>query len=117
MKKILGLLAISTVAFSQQHFIQQKNGPTLGYDQAKIIQKDGLSFKDLNKNGKLDVYEDWRKPVDERAKDLAKQLSVEEIAGLMLYSGHQAVPARPDGYFAGRMAASLLTQRPWMPRI
>ena len=101
MKKILGLLAISTVAFSQQHFIQQKNGPTLGYDQAKIIQKDGLSFKDLNKNGKLDVYEDWRKPVDERAKDLAKQLSVEEIAGLMLYSGHQAVPARPDGYFAG----------------
>jgi beta-glucosidase len=47
------------------------------------------------------VYEDWRKPVDERAKDLAKQLSVEEIAGLMLYSAHQAVPARPDGYFAG----------------
>ena len=101
MKKILGLLAISTAAFSQQQFIQQKNGPTLGFDQAKIIQKDGLSFKDLNKNGRLDVYEDWRKPVDERAKDLAKQLSVEEIAGLMLYSGHQAVPARPDGYFAG----------------
>ena len=73
MKKILGLLAISTAAFSQQQFIQQKNGPTLGFDQAKIIQKDGLSFKDLNKNGRLDVYEDWRKPVDERAKDLAKQ--------------------------------------------
>lgn len=57
----------------------------------------GLNFKDLNKNGKLDKYEDWRLPTDVRAKDLAGKMSVEQIAGLMLYSGHQAIPAPPKG--------------------
>jgi len=46
-------------------------------------------YKDLNRNGKLDVYEDWTKSVDDRTKDLAVQMSYEEIAGLMLYSSHQ----------------------------
>ncbi|RAK11696.1 putative repeat protein (TIGR02543 family) [Halanaerobium saccharolyticum] len=46
-------------------------------------------YKDLNKNGKLDPYEDWRLSVDERTADLASQMSYQEIAGLMLYSSHQ----------------------------
>jgi beta-glucosidase len=75
---------------------------TLGYAEnsgVKIIMKDGLPFKDLNKNGELDVYEDWRVNVKERAKDLASKMSVEQIAGLMLYSGHQAIPMPPMGMF------------------
>src|ERR1700676_3421777 len=75
--------------------VKNPNGPTLGYsDQSavKILTVDGLSFKDLNKNGKLDKYEDWRLPVDERAKDLASKMSIQQIAGLMLYSAHQAIP-------------------------
>jgi beta-glucosidase len=82
--------------------VNNLNGPTLGYSSAsgiKILTVDGLSFKDLNKNGKLDKYEDWRLPVDERAKDLASKLSVEQIAGLMLYSAHQAIPAMSGGPF------------------
>jgi beta-glucosidase len=80
--------------------IENPNGVTLGYSPAsgiKIITKDNLRFKDLNKNGKLDPYEDWRLPVETRAIDLAKRMSVEQIAGLMLYSGHQAIPALPGG--------------------
>ncbi|WP_157740623.1 glycoside hydrolase family 3 N-terminal domain-containing protein [Mucilaginibacter xinganensis] len=76
--------------------VKNANGPTLGYSTSsgiKILTVDGLSFKDLNKNGKLDKYEDWRLPVDDRAKDLAAQMSVGQIAGLMLYSVHQAIPA------------------------
>src|ERR1035438_3909046 len=72
--------------------VKNPNGPTLGYSGqsgVKILTIDGLSFKDLNKNGKLDKYEDWRLPVDERAKDLASKMSIEQIAGLMLYSAHQ----------------------------
>jgi beta-glucosidase len=75
--------------------VKNANGPTLGYSAAsgvKIITVDGLAFKDLNKNGQLDKYEDWRLPVDERAKDLAAKMSVDQIAGLMLYSIHQAIP-------------------------
>ncbi len=79
-------------------------GRTLGYSPVsgvKILEKGGYAFKDLNKNGKLDTYEDWRKPVEKRAQDLASRLSVEEIAGLMLYSGHQSVPAGSRGGFGG----------------
>ena len=78
--------------------ITQKNGATLGYTTAPILEKGGYAFKDLNRNGQVDVYEDWRKPAEVRAKDLASQLSIEEIAGLMLYSGHQAVPGSAYGF-------------------
>ena len=72
--------------------VTQKGGATLGHTSAPLLTVDGYAFKDLNRNGKLDPYEDWRLPAEERAKDLAAQLSIEEIAGLMLYSAHQAVP-------------------------
>ena len=71
--------------------VTQKGGATLGYTSAPLLTVDRYAFKDLNRNGALDPYEDWRLPADARAKDLAAQLSIEEIAGLMLYSGHQAV--------------------------
>ena len=72
--------------------ITQKGGPTLGYKSAPIIEDKGYAFKDLNQNGELDPYEDWRLDATTRAKDLASQLTVEEIAGLMLYSSHQSIP-------------------------
>ncbi len=73
--------------------IYQRGGATLGLSSVPMLEHKGFAFKDLNRNGALDPYEDWRKPADERARDLAAQLSIEEIAGLMLYSSHQAVPA------------------------
>jgi len=84
--------------------VTNKGGQTLGYSAIsgiKIITIDGFAFKDLNKNGKLDKYEDWRLPADVRAKDLASKMSVEQIAGLMLYSRHQPIPNPPGGPFAG----------------
>ena len=75
--------------------ITQQGGRTLGYSAnsgVKILTVDGFAFKDLNRNGKLDKYEDWRLPSAERAKDLASQLSLDEITGLMLYSTHQPIP-------------------------
>ena len=76
--------------------VTNKGGQTLGYDTTsgvRILTVKGLAFKDLNKNGKLDKYEDWRLSAEERAKDLAATMSVEQIAGLMLYSAHQAIPS------------------------
>jgi beta-glucosidase len=73
-----------------------KAGQTLGYDTTshiKLLTINGLAFKDLNKNGKLDKYEDWRLSAEERAKDLASKMTIEQIAGLMLYSAHQAIPS------------------------
>jgi beta-glucosidase len=81
--------------------VHNKDGQTLGYSPSsgiKILTVKGFAFKDLNRNGKLDPYEDWRLPVDERAKDLAGKMSVEQIAGLMLYSSHQAIPSASGGF-------------------
>ena len=81
----------------------QKKGRTIAYSPESgisILTVDGYAFKDLNRNGELDVYEDWRLSADERAEDLAAQLTIEEIAGLMLYSSHQSVPSR-GGMFGG----------------
>ena len=49
-----------------------------------ILTVDGLKFKDLNGDGKLDKYEDWRLPAEERAKDLVDKMTLEEKAGLFV---------------------------------
>jgi beta-glucosidase len=82
--------------------VENEGGRTLGYSTAsgiKMVFEDGYAFKDLNKNNRLDVYEDWRKTSDDRAKDLASRMRIEQIAGLMLYSGHQSIPAASRGPF------------------
>lgn len=76
-------------------------GPTIGAVSASMIQKDGLWFKDLARTGELLPYEDWRLTPEERAKDLAGRLSIEQICGLMMYSPHQMVPAVSSGPFVG----------------
>jgi beta-glucosidase len=60
--------------------------PVLGYRTASILSIAGLQFKDLNRNGKLDKYEDWRLPNEERSKDLLSKMSVDEKVGFMLIS-------------------------------
>ena len=52
----------------------------------KFIQVDGLYFKDLNGNGTLDVYEDWRQDVDARVADLLSQMTLDEKAGALLFA-------------------------------
>ncbi len=58
----------------------------LGYRNVSILKVNGLQFKDLNKNGKLDKYEDWRLSNTERTNDLVSKMSVDEKVGFMLIS-------------------------------
>lgn len=82
MKQFIAICAIgSSIAFAA-HAAEQ---PTLSAHVAKTLTSDGLSFKDLNRNGKLDLYEDWRLPAAERAADLVEQMTLEEKAGLMMH--------------------------------
>ena len=82
MKKILFIYFVTVVAVSAQGISQ----PILGTRSLKTIKVGKLEFKDLNKNGKLDKYEDWRLPTDIRIKDLLSKMTVEEKAGFMLIS-------------------------------
>ena len=82
--------------------IQNPDGPKLCWSEQsgmKLIEKDGLYFKDLAGTGELYPYEDWRLPAEQRASDLASRMSVEQIAGLMLYSRHQFIPGVSMPYF------------------
>ncbi|ERK14005.1 Beta-hexosaminidase [Serratia fonticola AU-P3(3)] len=62
---------------SHQAELESRNIPTLTID--------GLKFKDLNKNGQLDPYEDWRLDSATRARDLTARMNVEEKAGAMMH--------------------------------
>ena len=53
----------------------------------------------MYKRQELHPYEDWRLPAEERARDLAARMTIEQIAGLMLYSSHQSVPGFTTPYF------------------
>ena len=48
-----------------------------------ILEVDGLKFKDMNGNGELDVYEDWRQDIDARVNDLLAQMNDKEKAGTL----------------------------------
>jgi len=125
---LLGLSSLSLIACNGSggeadsvkfEIVKNEGGATLGYSPTsgvKILEQDGLKFKDLNKNGVLDPYEDWRLPADERAKDLAKKMSIEQIAGLMLYSNHQSIPAKDRGFASATYGGKPFSQsdaNPW----
>ena len=44
------------------------------------------TFRDLNKNGRLDPYEDPSRPIDERVDDLLSQMTLAEKAGMMMHT-------------------------------
>lgn len=72
---------------SQAHGGNQGNHgkpPVLDARVKNTIKFKGRTFKDLNDNGRLDRYEDWRLPVEDRVSDLVSQMTLEEKAGLML---------------------------------
>ena len=51
-----------------------------------FLQADGLYFRDLDKDGELDAYEDWRLDIESRVQDLLSQMTDQEKAGTLLFS-------------------------------
>lgn len=68
--------------------------PELAPRVKSIINVDGYQFIDLNSNGKLDVYEDWREDAETRAADLVGQMTVREKIAQMQ---HPTFLPRADG--------------------
>lgn len=74
----------------------QQAGPpaapiTLGSRGVRIVSVDGFRFRDLNRNGTLDPYEDSRLTPDERARDLVSRMTLEEKAGAMMHGTARSV--------------------------
>ncbi len=65
----------------------QNNLPATVIAQSGMIRSsNGFYYRDLDKNGKLDAYEDSRRPIEDRVQDLLKKMTIEEKAGMMFYA-------------------------------
>lgn len=71
----------------------EKNAVLAG-PAVKTITVDGFTFRDLNKNEKLDLYEDSRQPGESRINDLLSQMNLDEKAGTMFI---QMIAMKKDG--------------------
>lgn len=85
-------------------YFHNKNGPTIGVTTCGVIVKDGLYFKDMDNDGVLSPYEDWRNDDETRAQDMVAHLRLDQQAGLVLNTlwNTPEVPTRaeatgPDG--------------------
>ena len=65
---------------------QNPNGPSIGTLTRKVIEKDGLYFKDIDGTGEVTKVNDWRVPAGERAAAYADTLTVEEKIGQLFIS-------------------------------
>ena len=85
---LLALILILAIAiaymFISANIKSKENLSKLGAE-AKVLKENGFDFRDLNKNGKLDIYEDIRQPIESRVSNLLNQMSLEEKAGTMFF--------------------------------
>lgn len=80
------------VALAEEASVQ----PELVARVKNIIEVDGCQFKDLNDNGALDPYEDWRLTPEERAEDLLSQMDATQKASQMV---HLTLVSKKDSWF------------------
>ena len=102
-KRGMSLMASAVMAGSLMMtgaFAEEANAyeqPALNPRVKSIIEAEGYQFIDLNGNGALDVYEDWRLDADTRAADLVSQMTVREKIAQMQ---HPTYLPRSDGKIA-----------------
>ena len=87
----MAVAALGAYAVADDAKLEQ---PALSPRVKTIIEKDGYQFIDLNSNGELDVYEDWRKDAETRAADLVAQMTIREKIAQMQ---HPTFLPRADG--------------------
>ena len=95
---LLGALTLAGSMMSASAFAEEKTEqPVLNPRVKTIIEADGYQFIDLNGNGALDKYEDWRLDAETRADDLVSQMTVREKIAQMQ---HPTYLPRADGKIA-----------------
>jgi beta-glucosidase len=87
---ILGLLvvlAIIAAIYVNKNFLNIDKKDKYRKIEIKELTSDGYTFRDLNRNGALDIYEDARQPAEARVNDLLSQMTLEEKIRILKGSG------------------------------
>ncbi|UAL09930.1 glycoside hydrolase family 3 protein [Caulobacter segnis] len=112
LQRLLISTALAAVAGSATLAAEQ---PVLGTRDGKVVTVDGLRFRDLDRDGKLSPFEDWRLSPDARAADLVARMTLEEKAGEMMHGTLPAVggmtPGRGQGYDLAKLKPLILERR------
>lgn len=77
----MGILAISMAEAASRPVDQ----PTIGSRSIPQLTVGKLRFRDLNRDGALQPFEDWRLPAERRAADLVSRMTLEEKATAMMH--------------------------------
>lgn len=97
---IVGLVVVALISFNVYYFFLN-NAAKSDLTEKQEISIDGFTFRDLNANGKLDVYEDSREKVEARISDVLSQMTIEEKVGLMW---HPPIGVGNEGELLGKPA-------------
>lgn len=98
-KKMTALTLAAAMGMSVMPVAQAEEAvwqPELGARVKNIMEADGYQFKDLNDNGQVDPYEDWRLSAEERAEDLLGRMTAEQKAAQMV---HMTLVSKKDSWF------------------
>lgn len=93
----LALAAVLGMGVMPAHAEGTPVQPELKARVKEIIEVDGYRFKDLNDNGALDAYEDWRLSPEERAENLLSLMTAEQKAAQMV---HLTLVTKKDSWFS-----------------
>ena len=81
-----------------------------------VRTQNDLTYRDLNKNGKLDIYEDPRQPIAARIDDLLGQMTLAEKAGMLFINGAKvnadgSIEDKPDAPGHARVAVTQIVEQ------
>lgn len=95
---IVALVIIGLLTFNIYYWILNANAKS-DLAEKKTLTENGVTFRDLNNNGKLDVYENPNAPVNDRVEDLLSQMTLAEKVGLQW---HPPIGVSDDGSLLGK---------------
>ena len=117
---LAGILVIALVAFAGFSISNSiaNSGLEDQLSEKATLTEAGFTYRDLNGNGSLDIYEDSRQPVEARIEDLLAQMTLEEKAGLMWHlpigmgeDGEILNSPSPSNFFFGSTLDFIVAQK------
>ena len=91
---ILAVVAAGVLGYALYDAIRTAGAMASLGPEAPVRIVDGRAYRDLNKNGVMDPYEDTSAPVEDRVQDVLARMTLEEKAGTMFIN---MIAMQPDG--------------------
>ena len=84
-------------------YFHNPNGPTITTFQRRVIEQDGLYFKDIDGTGTVSAVNDWRLPAEERSAAYVKLMTLDEKIGQLFISDWRMGPKYPSARLRGHV--------------